>query len=381
MSINEKKEIEYFKKDFKHYTKLSIMEYITYDEKALQKAGFDLPNEIDDYVEKNWKKAYEDYKKEFLVSPMEIIAKIPEKEIREEIGILGYNEIIKEKTKEKVVKLLAKKGISEDEIEKQYESIKTLSDLLFVDFLTDDNFIQSIEKYFNVNELSQEEFEKKLFKLTDNEFTSQCGWYYGYDWVEDKIKLKLHEDLDGLYSAYLNFVNAGGYVYRGDGGWHHDDLGGFFRQWVKPNVENWLKVTNQREMAEMAEVMPTLVKRYLNYLRYNKKPRIFIVNRINADLDLKKQAEGQEVNPDDHIRDINLQGLTAESLGFDLAYWQEAFKSNDVIKYVGTEKITAKSLVATPNKDLDMIILKISNRSEISRNLEKEISRNCTKIK
>lgn len=381
MSINEKEKMEYFKKNFKHYMKLSIMEYITYDERAIQKAGFDLPNEIDKYVEKNWEKVYEEYKKEFLVSPMEIIAKKPEKEIREEIGIIGYNEIIEKKAKEKVVKLLYQKGITEDEIEKQYESIKTLADLLFIDFLTDDNFIQSVEKYFNVNELSQKDFEKKLFKLTDNEFTGQCGWYYGYDWVEEKIRVKIHNDLDGLYSAYLNFVNAGGYVYRGDGGWYHDDLGYFFRQWVKPNVEKWLKVTNQREMAEMAEVMPILVKRYLNYLRYNKKPRTFIVNRMNVDLDLKKQAEGQEVNPDDHVRDINLQGLTAESLGFDLAYWQEAFKSNDVIKYVGTEKITAKSLAATPNKDLDMTILKISNRSTERRNLEKEILKNCTKIK
>lgn len=379
--IDEKEKIEYFKKDFKHYVKIAVMEYITFEERAIQKAGFDLSNKIDEYVEKNWEKVYEEYKKEFLVSPMEIIAKIPEKKIREEIGILGYNEIIEEKTKEKVIKVLGKKGITEDEIEKRYESIKTLADLSFVGFLTDDNFIQSVEKYFNVNELSQEEFEKKLFKLTDNEFTSPCGWYYGYDWVEEKIRMKIHNDLDGLYSAYLSFVDAGGYVYRGDGGWHHDDLGGFFHQWVKPNVEKWLEVTNQREMAKMAEVMPTLVKRYLNYLRYNKKPRTFIVNRINADLDLKKQAEGQEVNPDDHIRDINLQGLTAESLGFDLAYWQEAFKSNDVIKFVGTEKITAKSLAATPNKDLDMIILKISNRSTKRRNLENEILKNCKKIK
>lgn len=379
--IDEKGKIEYFKKDFKHYVKIVIMEYIKYEERALQKAGFDLSNKIDEYVEKNWEKVYEDYQKEFLVSPMEIIAEIPEKEIREGIGILGYNEIIEEKTKEKVIKLLSKKGITEDEVKKQYEGIKSLADLLFVDFLTDDNFIQSVEKYFNVNELTQEDFEKKLFKLTDDEFTGQCGWYYGYDWVEEKIRMKIHSDLDGLYSAYLSFVNAGGYVYRGDGGWHHDDLGYFFRQWVKPNVEKWLEVTNKKQMSKMAEVMPTLVKRYLNYLRYNKKPRTFIVNRMNADLDLKKQAEGQEVNPDDYIRDINLQGLTAESLGFGLAYWQEAFKSNDVIKFVGTEKITAKSLVATPNKDLDMIILKISNRSTERRNLENEILKNCTKIK
>ena len=379
--IDEKEKIEYFKKDFKHYVKIAIMEYITYEERAIEKAGFDLPNEIDEYVEKNWKKVYEDYKKEFLVTPMEIIGEIPEKKIREEIGILGYNEIIEEKTKEKVIKVLGKKGITEDEVEKQYEAIKSLSDLLFIDLLTDDNFIQSVEKYFNVNELSQEEFEKKLFKLTDDEFTGQCGWYYGYDWVEEKIKLKIHDDLDGLYSAYLSFVDAGGYVYRGDGGWHHDDLGYFFRQWVKPNVEKWLKVTNQREMAEMAEVMPTLVKRYLNYLRYNKKPRSIIVRILNNAIDWDKQKQGQEVNPDDHIRDINLQGLTAESLGFGLDYWQEAFKSNDVIKYVGTEMITAKSLAATPNKDLDMIILKISNRSNTSRNLEKEILKNCKKIK
>ncbi|GET05442.1 hypothetical protein SY212_04720 [Ligilactobacillus agilis] len=381
MIVDEKRKIEYFKESFKEYVNIAIMNYIRYEERAIKKAGFDLYVKIDEYVEKHWENVYEDYKKETPVSPMEIIAKIEESKIREDIGILGYNEIIEKKTKEKVIKLLAKKGITEDEIEKQYEDIKSLADLVFIDFLTDDNFIQSVEKYFNVNELSQGEFEKKLFKLTDDEFTSQCGWYYGYDWVEEKIKLKIHDDLDGLYSAYLSFVDAGGYVYRGDGGWHHDDLGYFFRQWVKPNVEKWLEVTNQKERAEMAEVMPTLVKRYLNYLRYNKKPRTFIVNRMNADLDLKKQAEGREVNPDDHVRDINLQGLTAESLGFGLDYWQEAFKSNDVIKFVGTEKITAKSLVATPNKDLDMIILKISNRSEISRNLEKEILKNCKKIK
>lgn len=43
--------------------------------------------------------------------------------------------------------------------------------------------------------------------------------------------------------------------------------------------------------------------------------------------------------------------------------------------------ITAKSLAATPNKDLDMIILKISNRSTERRNLENEILKNCKKIK
>ena len=379
--IDEKEKIERFKKDFRHYVKISIMEYITYEERAIQKAGFDLFNKIDEYVEKHWENVYKDYQKEFLVSPMEIIAEIPEKEIREEIGILGYNEIIEKKTKEKVVKLLSKKGITEDEIEKQYEYIKTLADLLFIDFMTDDNFIQSVEKYFNVNELTQEEFEKKLFKLTDNEFTGQCGWHYGYDWVEEKIRVKIHDDLDGLYSAYLSFVDAGGYVYRGDGGWYHEDLGYFFRQWVKPNVENWLKVENQRQMAEMAEVMPTLVKRYLNYLRYNKKPRSAMVRIMNVDLDLKKQAEGQEVNPDDHVRDINLKGLTAESLGLDLAYWQEAFKSETLIKFVGTEKITAESLAATPNKDLRMAIIKIAIRANERKDLDEEVLKNCTKIK
>lgn len=381
MIINEKEKIEYFKKDFKHYVKLSIMEYITYEERAIQKAGFDLSNKIDDYVEKNWKKVYEEYKKEFLVSPMEIIAKKPEKEIREEIGIIGYNEIIEKKAKEKVVKLLSQKGITEDEVNKQYESIKTLADLLFIDFLTDDNFIQSVEKYFNVNELSQEEFEKKLFKLTDNEFTGQCGWYYGYDWVEKKIRLKIHDDLDGLYSAYLNFVNAGGYVYRGDGGWYHEDLGYFFRQWVKPNVEKWLEVTNKREMSKMAEVMPTLVKRYLNYLRYNKKPRNAMVRIMNNAMDWDKQKQGQEVNPDDHISDINVNKLTAESLGLGLDYWQEAFKSETLIKFVGTEKITAESLSAASNKDLRMAIIEIAIRANERKELDEEILKNCTKIK
>jgi len=46
------------------------------------------------------------------------------------------------------------------------------------------------------------------------------------------------------------------------------------------------------------------------------------------------------------------QGLTAESLGFDLSYWQETFKSEKLIKFVGTEKITAKSLTATPQQRL-----------------------------
>lgn len=381
MSIGEKEKIERFKKDFKHYVKISIMNYMQYEERAIQKAGFDLYAKIDEYVEKNWKKVYEDYKKEFLVSPMEIIAEIPEKEIRKEIGIIGYNEIIENKTKEKVIKVLAQKGITEDEIEKQYEYIKTLADLLFIDFITDDNFIQSIEKYFNVNELSQEEFEKKLFKLTDNEFTGQCGWHYGYDWVEEKIRVKIHDDLDGLYSAYLSFVDAGGYVYRGDGGWYHEDLGYFFRQWVKPNVEKWLKIENQREMTQMAEVMPTLVKRYLNYLRYNKKPRSAMVRIMNNAMDWDKQKQGQEVNPDDHVRDINLKGLTVESLGFGLNYWQDAFKSETLIKFVGTEKITAESLAATPNKDLRMAIIKISLRANESKDLDEEILKNCTKIK
>lgn len=165
------------------------------------------------------------------------------------------------------------------------------------------------------------------------------------------------------------------------GGWHHDDLGYFFRQWVKPNVEKWLKVINKRQMAEMAEVMPTLVKRYLNYLRYNKKPRGVIVRTINNEMDWDKQQQGQEVNPDDHIRDVNLQGLTAESLGFDLSYWQEAFKSEKLIKFVGTEKITAESLRATPNKDLRIAILDISIRSTERRDLENEILKNCKKIK